>query len=94
MQVSLDLTIAVAQVDDAAPTYKDAVLAQGGGPGPDGYSPGTPYLVGDGEFSAVASGNPFTSEGERATSGGDPDVASGSASAWSAWSAARSARCG
>lgn len=64
MQVSLDLTIAVAQVDDAAPTYKSAVLAQGGGPGPDGYSPDTPYLVGDGEFSAVASGNPFTSEGD------------------------------
>jgi hypothetical protein len=64
MHVSLDLTIAVTHADDAPPTYKDAVLAQGGGPGPDGYSAGTPYLVGDGEFSAVASGNPFASEGD------------------------------
>jgi len=64
MLAPVELTIAVASADEAEPTYKGAVLAQGGGSGPDGYSPDTPYLVGDGEFSAVASGNPFTPETE------------------------------
>lgn len=64
MEVSLELTIDVPHTDGAGPSYKGAVLAQGGGAGPDGYSPDTPYLVGAGEFSAVASGNPFDPDGE------------------------------
>jgi hypothetical protein len=60
LDVPMELTLEATRTDAPAPTYKDAVLAQGGGAGPDGYSPATPYLVGDGEFSAVASGNPFT----------------------------------
>jgi hypothetical protein len=62
VSATVDLTIAVTNVDDASPTYKDAVLSQGGGAGPDGYSAGTPYLVGDGEFSAVASGSPVADD--------------------------------
>lgn len=64
MEVPLELTFAVPHAEGATPSYKGAVLAQGGGDGPDGYSPDTPYLVGDGEFSAVASGNPFSPEGD------------------------------
>lgn len=63
-EVAVDLTIDVPHVDGYEPTYKAAVLAQGGGAGPDGYTPEKPYLVGDGEFAAVASGNPFTSTGD------------------------------
>ena len=62
--VPVKLTIAASGTDVDAPTYQEAVLGQGGGAGPDGYSPDTPYLVGDGEFSAVASGNPFTPGGD------------------------------
>ncbi len=60
VDVPVRLTIEVAETDVDAPTYQEAVLGQGGGAGPDGYSPETPYLVGASEFSAVASGNPFT----------------------------------
>lgn len=64
LDVPIELTFEVTATDNTGPTYKAAVLSQGGGAGPDGYSPGTPYLVGDGEFSAVASGNPFTPDGD------------------------------
>jgi hypothetical protein len=62
LDVPVELTFEVTSTDVPRPTYKAAVLAQSGDSGPDGYSPDTPYLVGDGEFSAVASGNPFTPE--------------------------------
>ena len=64
MAAPVDLTFAVSGTEEPAPTYKGAVLAQGGGNGPGGYSAEAPYLVGDGEFSEVASGNPFTPETE------------------------------
>lgn len=64
IDVPVELTVAVGTTDVPTPTYKAAVLAQSGGDGPEGYSADTPYLVGDGEFSAVASGNPFTPESE------------------------------
>jgi len=64
IDVPIQLTLAVTHTEAAPPSYKDAVLAQGGGAGPDGYAADTPYLVGDGEFSAVASGNPFSPEGD------------------------------
>ena len=60
--VPVRLTFAVEHHDLAAPAYQQSVLSQGGGDGPDGYSAETPYLVGDGEFAAVASGSPFTPE--------------------------------
>ncbi|MEZ0577418.1 hypothetical protein [Nocardioides sp. MH1] len=59
VDVPVELTIAVTPTDAEPPTYQAAVLAQGGGAGPAGYSADKPYLVGDGEFSAVASGNPL-----------------------------------
>lgn len=59
LDVPVELTLAVTGTDAAPPTYQGAVLAQGGGAGPDGYSADTPFLVGDGEFAAVASGSPF-----------------------------------
>ena len=56
----IELTFAVTTTDAAAPTYQRAVLGQGDVDAPTGYSADTPFLVGDGEFSAVASGNPFS----------------------------------
>ncbi len=58
------LTFAVTRTDAAAPAYRDAVLGPGGEPGPDGYSADEPFVVGDGKFAAVASGNPFTPDGD------------------------------
>lgn len=58
----VELTIEVTSTDAEPPTYQGAVIAQGGNDGPDGYSADTPYLVGDGEFAADASGNPFVPE--------------------------------
>jgi hypothetical protein len=58
LDVPIELTLQVTHTDAAAPTYQAAVLAQGGGAGPSGYSADRPFLVGDGRFAAVASGNP------------------------------------
>lgn len=60
VDVPVELTLEVTSTDAAPPTYQDAVIGQGGDAGPEGYSPEVPYLVGDGEFAADASGNPFT----------------------------------
>jgi hypothetical protein len=62
IDVPVELTFGVTSTDAPAPTYKAAVLAQGGGAGPKGYGQDTPYLVADDTFAAVASGNPFTPE--------------------------------
>ncbi|RHW26507.1 hypothetical protein D0Z08_14370 [Nocardioides immobilis] len=63
LDVPVEVTIAVvAGAGEGAPEHQATVQAPGGGAGPDGYAAETPYLVGDGEFSAVASGNPFTPE--------------------------------
>lgn len=61
IDVPIKLTLAVAHTDAAPPSYKNAVLAQDGGAGPEGYSAQTPYLVGADRFAAVASGNPLPS---------------------------------
>ncbi len=58
VSVPVELTLAVTGTAEGAPTYQKAVLAPDGNAGPDGYSPEKPFLVGDGKFSAVASGNP------------------------------------
>ncbi len=58
----VELTVEVTATDAKAPTYDGAVLAQDKGAGIEGYSPRTPFLVGEGAFSAVASGSPATDE--------------------------------
>ncbi len=66
LDVPVTLTFALTRTDAAAPTYPGAVLNPADDDGPPGYSPETPFLVGDDEFSAVASGNPFTPDSESA----------------------------
>lgn len=58
LDVHVDIEVAVADAADAEPTYEGTVQAPDSGPGPDGYSPDTPFLIGPGQFSAVASGTP------------------------------------
>lgn len=58
LDVPVQLTLQVTHTDAKPPTYQAAILAQGGGTGPSGYSADEPFLVGDGEFAAVASGSP------------------------------------
>lgn len=62
LDVPVTLTFTRVRTDAIAPTYPGAVLSPGSESGPAGYSPRQPFLVGDGMFSAVASGNPFASE--------------------------------
>lgn len=62
VDVPVDLTVEVTSDDVAPPRYQGAVVAQDGDAGPPGYSPDTPFLIGEGEFSAVASGNPLPTE--------------------------------
>lgn len=54
----VELTFSVADTDAAAPVYQSAILGQGNVDAPDDYSADRPFLVGDGAFAAVASGNP------------------------------------
>lgn len=58
LDVPVQLTLEVTHTDAKPPTYQAAILAQGGGAGPSGYSADEPFLVGEGEFAAVASGSP------------------------------------
>jgi hypothetical protein len=63
LSVPVELTVAVTgQAGEGAPSYPENVPSPGGGPTPDGYSPDTPFLVGDGRFAAVASGNPVSAD--------------------------------
>lgn len=65
VSVPVELTVAVpGEAGEGAPTHQETVIGPGGGAAPEGYSSDTPYLVGDGEFAAVASGNPFTPDTE------------------------------
>lgn len=64
LDVPVTLTFAVTPTDAEPPTYPGAVLDPAANDGPSGYSRDRPFLVGDGEFSAVASGNPFTPDGD------------------------------
>ncbi len=65
----VEVTFEVTTTDAAAPVYQRAVLGQGDVDPPDGYVSDRPFLVGDGEFAAVASGNPFTPDDD--DGGGD-----------------------
>lgn len=55
----VELTVEVATGEDAAPSYNAAILSQDDSAGPEGYSPDEPFLIADGTFAAVASGNPL-----------------------------------
>jgi hypothetical protein len=58
LDIPVTLTVQVRGDEGGAPAYPDAVTGPGGSGGPDGYAADTPFLVGDGEFSADPSGNP------------------------------------
>ena len=67
VDVPVNLTFAVTPTDAAPRRTRARCWTRPAATGPDGYSPDPPYLVGDGEFSAVASGNPFTPEAATTT---------------------------
>lgn len=58
-EIPVRLTVAVSSTDVGGPTYQGAVLAQGADSGVEDYAPETPYLIGEGEFAADASGSPL-----------------------------------
>jgi len=58
LDVPVELTVELQGEPDDGPSYNKAVLSQGNDTGPKGYSPAKPFLIADGTFSAVASGNP------------------------------------
>ncbi|NYJ03477.1 hypothetical protein HNR19_004175 [Nocardioides thalensis] len=58
VDVPVELTIAVTDGPDGAPTYPGTVLSPDGEAGPADYDPETPFLIGPDQFSAVASDVP------------------------------------
>lgn len=69
VEIPVSLTVQVRGEVEGAPSYPDTVQGPGGSAGPDGYAADTPFLVGDGAFSADPSGNPPPSAGD--DGGGD-----------------------
>lgn len=63
-EVPLELTVAVTGEPGDAPGYQGAVLSADNGTSVDGYSPDKPFLVAEGTFAAVASGNPVVGDDE------------------------------
>ncbi|GAA4816153.1 hypothetical protein ACFQ0K_07730 [Nocardioides caeni] len=64
VDIPVEVTVQVAPGDEAEPAYNSAVLSQDDGAGPEGYDPSEPFLVADGVFAAVASGNPVVASDE------------------------------
>ncbi len=62
LDVPVEVTVAVSGKPGGEPSYPKVVVAPDDSAGPDGYSPDKPFLVADGTFSAVASGNPVVSD--------------------------------
>ncbi|AIY19419.1 hypothetical protein GUY44_03725 [Pimelobacter simplex] len=58
VDVPVTLTVSVERTSDGAPAYDSAVLSQDKSAGPEGYTPETPFLVGEDTFAEVASGSP------------------------------------
>jgi hypothetical protein len=58
LAVPLDVAVEVTD-QSGAPSYSGGVLAQGGGKFTGSYDPAEPFLIGPGQFSAVASGSPL-----------------------------------
>lgn len=61
VEVPVRLTVAVTGDGEGAPSYPPNVLSPDDDQVPD-YRPETPFLIGDGEFAAVASGSPVVSD--------------------------------
>jgi hypothetical protein len=70
--VPVRLVVSVTGEAGEEPGYPDDVLAPGGGEGPAGYSPDEPFLIGENDFSAVASGSPVVTEGDEDAGWLDP----------------------
>ena len=64
VDIAVTLTVQVRGEVGGAPSYPENLTGPGGTDGPDGYEPDTPFLVGDGSFSADPSGNPPPSAGD------------------------------
>ncbi|HWJ68390.1 MAG TPA: hypothetical protein VNT31_17070 [Nocardioides sp.] len=64
LEFEVELTVAVTGRVAGEPSYPGVVVSPDDSAGPDGYSPDTPFLVADGVFSAVASGNPVVGDDE------------------------------
>lgn len=62
LDVPVEVTVAVSGKPGGEPSYPKVVVAPDDSAGPGGYSPDQPFLVADGTFSAVASGNPVVSD--------------------------------
>ncbi|MFC5009332.1 hypothetical protein [Nocardioides plantarum] len=71
IEVPIELTVGATGEKTGAPDFPDAVTGPGGRVGPAGYDKSTPFLVGDGVFSADVSGTPTSPDDEAAA---DPDV--------------------
>ena len=69
VDIPVTLTAQVRGDEGGAPTYPETVQGPGGSAGPDGYAADTPFLVGEGTFSADPSGNPPPAAGD--DDGGD-----------------------
>lgn len=67
IEVPLEVTVAVSGQAGGEPSYPSVVVSPDDSAGPGGYSPDEPFLVADGTFSAVASGNPVVGGGEDET---------------------------
>lgn len=64
IEIPLDLVVAVTGEVEDVPSHAANVLGPGDTAGPDGYAPEEPFLIGPGQFSAVASGSPVLPEDE------------------------------
>jgi hypothetical protein len=58
IEVPVEVTVAVSGQAGGEPSYPNVVVSPDDSAGPGGYSSDEPFLVADGTFSAVASGNP------------------------------------
>ena len=63
LDVPVTLTVAVTGEPAGAPDYQPSILGQGGAAAPDAYAAERPFLVGDDQFAAVASGSPASANG-------------------------------
>lgn len=70
VDIPFELTLVVEGEATDPPEFRSSVSGPSNDSGPAGYDPGTPYLVGDGEFSSEISGTPRVPD-EAAASDGD-----------------------
>ncbi|WP_139979927.1 hypothetical protein [Nocardioides litoris] len=58
LEVPVEIGVEVEGDPEGAPSFATTVQAPDSGPGPDDYDPATPYLLGDGQWSAEVAGVP------------------------------------